>query len=298
MNRVCSISAWKHDTYDRRWYSHTPNYYFPKTEQYPDMRAATIVFLVSTIGLVFLVVGIVVLLYRMGHWARDHRDLHGHLNTISELLDSQQMDEEEDIGEDLDPPAYEAPPAYDEVIQVGMDKYYLKATSCSSTMTCMGSLPSCDSVPETVDSAPFASSASSRSNHGNGCRLDTDCMNMSLETVSDGNLVSLSSLENVSTPCHSIDQPTSRCEIALNNSTSNDTNVIEILAPISISVSTSSMLQSDQTLDSVDVQNTGTSQIVQPKEPLTTPKHNVIDGPLWSLIESVSNDLRWVHFPK
>lgn len=122
-------TAWKHETFDRRWHSNTPNYYFPKSDQYPDMRAATIVFFVSATGLVVLISGIVLLLYRMGHWARDHRDPQSrHLNTISELLDSHHMDaEEENISEELDPPAYEEPPAYDEVIKVGMDEIYAKA---------------------------------------------------------------------------------------------------------------------------------------------------------------------------
>lgn len=281
-------------------YSHTPNYYFPKTEQYPDMRAATIVFLVSTIGLVFLVVGIVVLLYRMGHWTRDHRDLHGHLNTISELLDSQQMDEEEDIAEDLDPPAYEAPPAYDEVIQVGMDKYYLKATICPTTMPCKERQFSCDSVSDAADSVASVSSGSS-SNRNNGCRLDMhiDSMNMTLETGSDGNLVSLSSLENVTTPCHATNQPTNSSEIGLSNSTSDGTTVVEILTPISISVSSTSIppshMTGDQTMDSVVVQTTETSQCGKSTESQTKTKHCVIADPLWSLIESVSNDLRWVH---
>lgn len=93
------------------------------------MRAATIVFFVSAAGLVVLVSGIVLLLYRMGHWARDHRDPQSrHLNTISELLDSHHTDaEEESISEELDPPAYEEPPGYDEVIKVGMDELYAKA---------------------------------------------------------------------------------------------------------------------------------------------------------------------------
>lgn len=86
MNVYRTYTAWTHDTSDRRWYSHTPNFYFPKTDRYPDLRAATIVFLVSSVGLILLIFGVIILLYRMGHWARESRELQGHLHTISELL--------------------------------------------------------------------------------------------------------------------------------------------------------------------------------------------------------------------
>lgn len=125
------ISVWKHETYDRRWYSHTPNYYFPKTAQYPDMRSATIVFLVSTGALVFLISGIVLLLYRMANWARDYHPngSGGNSNNSSshDLGDANHIMIVEELDEnsidDQHPPKYEAPPAYDEVIRVGMEEY-------------------------------------------------------------------------------------------------------------------------------------------------------------------------------
>lgn len=111
------ITEWDTDTYDRKWYSHTPNYYFPKTERYPDLKTATAVFMISTLGLIILITTLIVLLYRMSARARHQRELQNHLQTISELLDSNRND---DMPED-DPPVYEAPPDYDEVIKVGMD---------------------------------------------------------------------------------------------------------------------------------------------------------------------------------
>lgn len=36
--------------YDKRRHSNVPNYFFPKMDRYPDLRTATLVFLVSSLG--------------------------------------------------------------------------------------------------------------------------------------------------------------------------------------------------------------------------------------------------------
>ncbi|XP_030567182.1 uncharacterized protein LOC115767151 isoform X1 [Drosophila novamexicana] len=108
---------WAHLHHDRRWYSHKPNYYFPKIDQYPDLKTATGIFIVSTMGIFGVLSGWMVILYRMGVRARHQRELQSHLQTISELLDRQ--DEERTPDE---PPSYEAPPDYEEVIKVGMQQ--------------------------------------------------------------------------------------------------------------------------------------------------------------------------------
>ena len=77
---------WEQEQYDRRWYSHTPNYYFPKMDRYPDLKTATIVFFLSSIGLICLISALIVLLYKVGNRARHQRELQSHLQTISELL--------------------------------------------------------------------------------------------------------------------------------------------------------------------------------------------------------------------
>ncbi|XP_047105121.1 uncharacterized protein LOC124769433 isoform X3 [Schistocerca piceifrons] len=106
---------WKTEPHqDRHWYSHTPNYYFPKIERYPDLKTATLVFVVSSLGLILLIAALIILLYRMGARARQQRELQNHLQTISELLDGARVEE---IVPD-DPPVYEAPPDYDDVIKV------------------------------------------------------------------------------------------------------------------------------------------------------------------------------------
>uniref|UniRef100_A0A0K8WBP5 CUB domain-containing protein n=1 Tax=Bactrocera latifrons TaxID=174628 RepID=A0A0K8WBP5_BACLA len=106
---------WAHLQNDRRWYSHKPNYYFPKIEQYPDLKTATGIFIISTLGIFAVLTAWMVILYRMGVRARHQRELQNHLQTISELLDRQ-----EEMTPD-EPPSYEAPPDYEEVIKVGME---------------------------------------------------------------------------------------------------------------------------------------------------------------------------------
>ncbi|XP_053676710.1 uncharacterized protein LOC128726892 [Anopheles nili] len=119
------VQEWSSGVIDRRWYSHTPNYYFPKMDHYPDLRTATIIFIASSLGLIMLISALIVLLYRTGNRARQQRELQSQLQTISELLvnvirvDSNNAHGAEELD---DPPVYEAPPDYDEIIKVGMDE--------------------------------------------------------------------------------------------------------------------------------------------------------------------------------
>ncbi|XP_068082158.1 uncharacterized protein Culd [Anabrus simplex] len=105
---------WKVEPHDRHWYSHTPNYFFPKMERYPDLKTASLVFIISSLGLILLIAALIILLYRMGARARQQRELQNHLQTISELLDGARV---EDVSPD-EPPVYEAPPDYDDVIKI------------------------------------------------------------------------------------------------------------------------------------------------------------------------------------
>uniref|UniRef100_A0A1B6DQF5 CUB domain-containing protein n=2 Tax=Clastoptera arizonana TaxID=38151 RepID=A0A1B6DQF5_9HEMI len=104
---------WEAEPIDRSWYSHTPNYYFPKMDRYPDLKTATLVFIISSLGLILLIAALVILLYRMGARARQQRELQNRLQTISELLDGARIEE---VQPD-EPPDYEAPPDYEEVIK-------------------------------------------------------------------------------------------------------------------------------------------------------------------------------------
>ncbi|XP_044001976.1 uncharacterized protein LOC122848162 isoform X2 [Aphidius gifuensis] len=97
-----------------RWHMNKANYYFPKIDRYPDLQTATLVFVASSIGLIILISALIVLLYRMGARARQQRELQSRLQTISQLLDGARIDETPPTD---DPPVYEAPPGYDEVVK-------------------------------------------------------------------------------------------------------------------------------------------------------------------------------------
>lgn len=57
-------------------------------DRYPDLKTATMIFFISSIGLICLISALIVLLYKMGNRARQQRELQSHLLTISELLGS------------------------------------------------------------------------------------------------------------------------------------------------------------------------------------------------------------------
>ncbi|XP_017760351.1 PREDICTED: uncharacterized protein LOC108550935 isoform X1 [Eufriesea mexicana] len=114
---------WEVEPQDRKWHMNKANYYFPKIDRYPDLKTATLVFVASSLGLIILISALIILLYRMGARARQQRELQSRLQTISELLvfdiaDGARIDE---ISVSDDPPMYEAPPGYDEVIKLGFD---------------------------------------------------------------------------------------------------------------------------------------------------------------------------------
>ncbi|XP_053983352.1 uncharacterized protein LOC128878824 isoform X2 [Hylaeus volcanicus] len=109
---------WELEPEDRKWHLNKANYYFPKIDRYPDLKTATLVFIASSLGLIILISALIVLLYRMGARARQQRELQSRLQTISELLDGARIDE---ISVSDDPPVYEAPPGYDEVVKFGFD---------------------------------------------------------------------------------------------------------------------------------------------------------------------------------
>ncbi|XP_034175661.2 CUB and LDLa domain isoform X1 [Osmia lignaria lignaria] len=114
---------WEVEPQDRKWHSNKANYYFPKIDRYPDLKTATLVFVASSLGLIVLISALIILLYRIGARARQQRELQSRLQTISELLvfdiaDGARIDE---ISVSDDPPVYEAPPGYDEVVKFGLD---------------------------------------------------------------------------------------------------------------------------------------------------------------------------------
>lgn len=80
---TCALE-WQTEPFDRQWYKFIPNYYFPSTEY--DLRAASILFVSTSAGLVALIACLFLVLYRINVRTRNQRELQGHLQTISELL--------------------------------------------------------------------------------------------------------------------------------------------------------------------------------------------------------------------
>ncbi|XP_029171750.1 uncharacterized protein LOC114941072 isoform X2 [Nylanderia fulva] len=123
---------WEMEPHERKW--HKANYYFPKIEQYPDLKTATLVFVASSLGLIVLITTLIILLYRIGG-ARQQRELQSRLETISELLVFNITDGAriEEISLPDDPPSYEAPPGYEEVAKLALSKKYerLNYESCN-----------------------------------------------------------------------------------------------------------------------------------------------------------------------
>lgn len=125
------------------WYTHAPNYFFPKMDHYPDLKTAALVFLASAMSLIMLILLLIVILYRMNSHVREQRELQSQLRTISELLgnlsiilngnvkflsninifekiidnNANEHTEENDAALEM-PPAYEHPPDYDEASSV------------------------------------------------------------------------------------------------------------------------------------------------------------------------------------
>lgn len=76
------------------------------------------IFILSSVGLLSLIFSLIVLIYKTSARAQEQRDLQNQLQTISDLLDSNNIRNDEPID---DPPTYEAPPEYDEVIKIGVE---------------------------------------------------------------------------------------------------------------------------------------------------------------------------------
>lgn len=79
-------TEWANSIVDRRWYSHTPNYYFPKVERFPDLKTTTLAFVISSMSLLLVISCLILTLYRNGNRSREREELQNQLHTISQLL--------------------------------------------------------------------------------------------------------------------------------------------------------------------------------------------------------------------
>ncbi|XP_066902805.1 neuropilin and tolloid-like protein 1 isoform X3 [Halyomorpha halys] len=133
---------WKMEPVDRRWYTHTPNYYFPKTDNYLDLKTATLIFILSCIGLATLLTALLMLVYRMGIRTRQQRDLQERLQSISDLFEGAHISE---MDANDDPPIYEPPPSYEEVMKREKEKIASRSNYSSLNAVTTVKLP--DSPP-------------------------------------------------------------------------------------------------------------------------------------------------------
>lgn len=69
-----------------RRYTHTPNYFFPKVERFPDLKTTTLAFVISCGSLVFVISCLILTLYRNGNRVREQEEFQNQLQTISQLL--------------------------------------------------------------------------------------------------------------------------------------------------------------------------------------------------------------------
>ncbi|XP_044272200.1 uncharacterized protein LOC123016062 isoform X2 [Tribolium madens] len=106
---------------DRRQGSQTPHFLFPKATL-TTFATSTLAFLLCSFGLVGFIFAMVVLLYRISIKSRHQRQIQDHIETINAILEEGVVEIEEEIIIPDDPPDYEPPPDYDEVIKCFVPK--------------------------------------------------------------------------------------------------------------------------------------------------------------------------------
>lgn len=119
------------DLRDRRQWSKTPNFFFPKVETLSEFATSTLIFLLCSfgkfgywgkfregvLGLMGFIFAMVVLLYRINVKSRHQRQIQDHIETINAILEEGVGEVEEEIIIPDDPPDYEAPPDYEDVVK-------------------------------------------------------------------------------------------------------------------------------------------------------------------------------------
>ncbi|CAH0555023.1 unnamed protein product [Brassicogethes aeneus] len=135
---------------DRRHRSKTPNFLFPKTEQYSDVSTATIIFLICGFGLLGIIMALALLLFRINMKARHQRQIQNHLETIHAILEESVVDVEEEIIIPDDPPDYEAPPEYCDTLKTGAIKKKIKRRPVPTIPAGTSSLMTNENLPNTT----------------------------------------------------------------------------------------------------------------------------------------------------
>ncbi|KAL1452260.1 hypothetical protein WDU94_006549 [Cyamophila willieti] len=171
--------------YEKPWYSHKPNYYFPKLSSYPDFTSATLMFFLASVGLMIVIFTLIGILYKMGSRARQQRELHDRLHSISQFLESVTRPNTPPGAAD-EPPVYEAPPDYAEA---------LKSEASSSLGPTVVNIPPSAGSCRKVKKKRTRGSMRSRSSPGNFFPLpassSTSLLTSSHETVNSPSSLSL-----------------------------------------------------------------------------------------------------------
>ncbi|XP_072381860.1 uncharacterized protein Culd [Diabrotica undecimpunctata] len=112
------------DPKDHREFSKIPNFLFPKMEPYSDITTATFVFLTCSFGLIGIILAMTLLLYRINMRAQHQRQIQDHIETIHAILEEGVGEVEEEIIVPDEPPDYEPPPEYNELLKMKFFKNF------------------------------------------------------------------------------------------------------------------------------------------------------------------------------
>ncbi|KAJ8917600.1 hypothetical protein NQ315_000083 [Exocentrus adspersus] len=163
------------DPKDHREFSKIPNFLFPKMEPYSDIATATFVFLTCSFGLIGVILAMALLLYRINIRAQQQRQIQDHLETIHAILEEGIGDVEEETIVPDEPPDYEAPPDYEEIIKkmcvkkTGIIKVHKKSLPQNQLVKNMNSLQ--DKVQLNLTNASSVVSLASSSKSYDSARI-------------------------------------------------------------------------------------------------------------------------------
>ncbi|XP_074028468.1 CUB and LDLa domain isoform X4 [Leptinotarsa decemlineata] len=118
--KVATFSSF--DPKDHREFSKVPNFLFPKEDTFSDITTATFIFLTCSFGLIGIILAMALLLYRVNVKAQNQRQIQDHIETIHAILEEGVRDIEEEIIVPDEPPDYEPPPDYNELLKLNQLK--------------------------------------------------------------------------------------------------------------------------------------------------------------------------------
>ncbi|XP_068897152.1 uncharacterized protein Culd, partial [Tenebrio molitor] len=157
------------DPRDRRQWSKTPHFYFPKVEGLSELTTTTLAFLLTSFGLIGFIFAMIVLLYKINIKTRQERQIQDHIETINAIIEEGVGDVEEEIIIPDDPPDYEAPPDYSDVVKMSSKTKGKRCSRCNTlrhscngttggkyveTNGVQGTSRSCQTTPTRIPDSP------------------------------------------------------------------------------------------------------------------------------------------------